>query len=310
METVTYYDLPLLKKSVWGIDIPLYYFVGGAAGAAMTLGAAIQLVCPNCPATRDLRELSKTCHWIGIAGSTAGAALLIHDLGRPERFLQMMRVFRPTSPMNMGVWILGGAAPAAITTGLLINRKGIAGRIGEAAGYASGIFGMGLAGYTGVLVANSAIPILQDARRWMPVLFAASAMSAAAGLIELFHQRSRAHRVVRLFGAVGRAAELAAAEMVVRSASDTPRVSLPLRTGPTGLLWKSASALTAAGLVLSLLPRRPKRVARLAGGLAAAGSLCLRLAVHYASQVSAGDARASFERQRQPQTIETNVTSS
>ncbi len=113
----------MLKQSVWSIDIPIYYFLGGTAGAALTLGAAIQLVSPR--GRHPLRRLSAICHWIGIAGSTAGAAFLIHDLGRPSRFLYMMRVFRPASPMNMGVWILAGAAPTAIATGLLVNRRGL-----------------------------------------------------------------------------------------------------------------------------------------------------------------------------------------
>src|SRR5581483_8675596 len=47
----TYYDRAVLKRSVWSIDIPLYYYVGGAAGAALTLGAAMQLACHSgaCP---------------------------------------------------------------------------------------------------------------------------------------------------------------------------------------------------------------------------------------------------------------------
>ena len=66
--TQTYYDRPLLKESVWGIDIPLYYFTGGAAGAALALGAAVQL-----GDNGDLRKFSKHCHWLGIIGSTIGA---------------------------------------------------------------------------------------------------------------------------------------------------------------------------------------------------------------------------------------------
>src|SRR5579871_1571195 len=137
--TQTYYDQPLLKESVWSIDIPIYYFLGGGAGAALVLGAALQLAPRRL--RRELRQLSGTCHWIGIIGSTAGAVFLIHDLGRPERLLHMLRVFRPSSPMNMGVWILSGAAPTAIATGLLINREGIPGKIGEVSGWLSGVFG-------------------------------------------------------------------------------------------------------------------------------------------------------------------------
>jgi len=294
----TYYGRPLLKESVWTADIPLYFFAGGAAGAALALGAAVQLGARGARARRELRKLSATCHWIGITGSTAGAALLIHDLGRPTRFLNMMRVFRPTSPMNMGTWILAGAAPTAITTGLFINRGGLLGRIGETAGYASGVFGVGLACYTGVLVANSAIPAWQESRRWLPVAFAGSAVSAAAGVLELFYEGGRAERITQKFGAIGRATEVAAAKLMERSASNVPRVGLPFRSGVSGALWKSAGVLTMASLVLSLIPGRSRTIRRLAGGLALGGSLCLRFAVQEIGQASARDARASFEMQR------------
>src|ERR1051325_8624248 len=160
---LTYYDRPMLKESVWSAEIPIYFFLGGTAEAALALGAAVQLMYR--PVRRDVRPLSKLCQWIGIIGSTAGAAFLIHDLGRPARFLYMMRVFRPTSPMNMGVWILSGAAPTAILTVLFLNRGGWLGKIGRWSGYVSGIFGAALAGYTGVLVANTAIPIWQQSGR-------------------------------------------------------------------------------------------------------------------------------------------------
>ena len=296
--SATYYGQPLLKRSVWSIDIPLYYFTGGAAGAAMVLGAAIQAGSCGTRADCHLRRMSVTCHWIGIIGSTAGAAFLIHDLGRPSRFLNMMRVFRPTSPMNMGAWILAGAAPTAIVTGLFINRPGVLGWIGEAAGYASGLWGAALSCYTGVLVAGSVIPVWQEARRWMPVLFAASAATTAASLLELFYEGPEATRITQVFGAFGRCIELAAADGVEQSASVVPRVGRPFRTGGTGFLWKTASVFTAASLVFSLLPGRSRRTRRVAGVLGAAGSLAMRFAVHYISHASARDARASFDLQR------------
>jgi formate-dependent nitrite reductase membrane component NrfD len=292
----TYYDRPMLKKSVWSIDIPIYYFLGGTAGAALTLGAAIQLVSPR--GKHPLRRVSAICHWTGIVGSSAGAAFLIHDLGRPSRFLYMMRVFRPTSPMNVGAWILAGAAPTAITTGLFVNRDGILGKIGEASGYLSGLFGAALAGYTGVLVANSAIPIWQRARSWVPVMFMASSASAAASVVEIISDDKRTHLITTAFGTAGRVAEIAATLQVDRSASAIPRVAAPLRTGPTALLWKGATALTGASLALSLWPRRSRAKSVVAGLLGIGGSLLLRFAVHYISNASARDPRASFQHQR------------
>jgi hypothetical protein len=200
--------------------------------------------------------------------------------------------------MNMGVWILSGSAPTAIATGLFINRSGRLGQIGEFTGYASGLFGAGLACYTGVLVANTALPIWQDSRRWLPVLFAASSASAAASIIELFYEGRAAQRITQIFGTIGRFAEIAAAKQMEGACGAVPRVGAPLREGASGRLWKASSVLTAASLVLSLAPGRSRWTQRIAGGLGAAGSLCLRLAVHYASRESARDARASFQHQR------------
>lgn len=292
----TYYGRPMLKESVWSVDIPIYYFLGGTAGAALTLGAAAQLVSPR--GKHPLRKLSAICHWTGIVGSTVGAAFLIHDLGRSSRFLYMMRVFRPTSPMNLGAWILAGAAPTAITTGLLVNRRGLLGEIGEATGYLSGLFGAALAGYTGVLVSNSAIPIWQDARRWVPVMFIASSASAAASIVEIVSGDRRTRVVTRIFGTAGRIAEIAATKQAERAASTTPKVAEPMREGRPGVLWKTATALTVASLGASFLPGRGRKAGIIAGMLGIAGSLCLRFAVHYISNASARDPKASFQQQR------------
>lgn len=292
----TYYERPAIKPSVWSIDIPIYYFLGGMAGAALTMGAAIQLASP--PGRHPLRRLSRLCHWTGIVGSTAGAAFLIHDLGRPSRFLFMMRVFRPKSPMNMGVWILGGAAPTAIATGLLINRRGLPGFLGEAAGYASGIFGAALAGYTGVLVSNTAIPLWQEARRWVPAMFVASSGSAAASIIGMLSADERSCRAIRIFGTAARVAEIVTVKQVERAASAIPKVAEPLQHGGPAIVWKVASGLTVASLAFSFAPMRGRTRTIVAGALGAAGSLCLRFAVHYLTNASARDPRATFHQQR------------
>jgi len=294
---VTYYGRPMIKPTVWGVDIPLYYYLGGAAGAAMTLGAAMQLASRDPIRRRELRKLSARCHWIGIIGSSIGGVFLIHDLGRPSRFLYMLRVFRPTSPMNMGAWILAFAAPGAISTGLFINRRGLLGALGEVSGYVSGLFGAALAGYTGVLVSNTVLPIWQQSRRWMPVLFVGSAATTAASILELFAEDEPARRVTEAFGTVGRLVEIAAAKKVEQLASAIPKVGEPFRQGAPGLLWKAASALTIASFVVSLLPSKSMKKRRLGGLLGAAGSLCLRFAVHYLGDASARDPKATIQLQ-------------
>src|SRR5947207_6984849 len=103
-----YYGIPLLKEPSWTWEIPLYFFVGGAAGAAAVVGSVAHYTGADRKIVRDAR-------WIAAAGSVISAALLISDLGRPARFLNMLRGFKPQSAMSMGVWKLGGFAAATST---------------------------------------------------------------------------------------------------------------------------------------------------------------------------------------------------
>jgi formate-dependent nitrite reductase membrane component NrfD len=293
----TYYDRPLLKPPVWKPYVPLYYFVGGTAGASLALAAAAQM-----DGSHELDRLIRSGHWIGIIGSSFGAALLIADLGRPSRFLYMMRVFRPSSPMNMGSWVLATVPAAAITAGLFVRRSGgILRWIGEAAGYGSGLAGLVLATYTGVLVSNTAVPVWQASRRMLPVLFGASATVSAGALYDLLYEHPRASRITYTFGLAGRVAELAAVIALERVVADVPTVARPLRRGVSGVLWRTATVLNAASLVTMLLRGQTRRGRLISGVLGLAGSLTLRFAVHEAGKASALDPLASFRRQRAQQ---------
>src|SRR5438270_9106457 len=103
-----YYGLPLLKEPVWTWEVPAYFFVGGAAGASAVLAAAAQLA-------GGREELVREARWVAAVGAALSAPLLIADLGRPERFLNMMRVFKLRSPISVGAWTLAafGTATAA-----------------------------------------------------------------------------------------------------------------------------------------------------------------------------------------------------
>jgi len=290
----TYYGRPLLKEPVWKVTIPLYYFVGGAAGASLVIGAAAQL-----DRSGKLDHLMRRCHWAGVIGSALCGLILIHDLGRPERFHHMLRVFRPTSPMNIGVWILTTLAPAAGVAALFANRGGLLGTLGDVSGIAAGVAGLGLATYTGVLVANTAIPVWQESRSILPILFGASAMASAGCLFDIAFDDPRARRVTYTFGAIGRTAELAASLMLEHRAARTAAlVAEPLKRGPSGMLWKTATALTAASLIVSLLPGKSRKKRIAAGVLGALGSLTLRYGIHMAGVASARDPKAAFRQQR------------
>ncbi len=289
-----YYDRPLLKEPVWGWHIPAYYFVGGIGGAALVMGAAAQLERGG-----RLNDFIRRCHGAGIFASLISGGLLIYDLGRPARFHHMFRVFRPTSPMNAGVWILSSVSPPAIFAALLSRRGGFPGFLGEISGVASGLAGLALSTYTGVLVANTAVPVWQESRRILPILFAASAMASAGSALDLASDDPRARKITYTFGTIGRAAELVSSAVMERQAARLgDRVARPLQHGASGALWKTAGMLTAGSLLLALLPGKSKKKRIAADVLGLAGSLCLRFGVHRAGVASARDARASFRQQR------------
>ncbi|PYV46424.1 MAG: formate dehydrogenase, partial [Acidobacteria bacterium] len=102
-----YYGIPLLKQPSWTWEIPLYFFVGGAAGASAVVGAIANY-------TGADRRLVRDARWIAAAGSIISPALLVSDLGRPSRFLNMLRVFKPQSPMSVGVWTLLGFSGGSV----------------------------------------------------------------------------------------------------------------------------------------------------------------------------------------------------
>ncbi|MBA3551448.1 MAG: polysulfide reductase NrfD [Actinobacteria bacterium] len=289
----TYYDRPVLKEPVWIWAVPAYFYAGGAAGAAATLGAAAQAI-----DSRGLEGLIRWCRWIAAAGTAAGTGLLIHDLGRPERFLNMLRVFRPTSALNIGSWVLAIATPMAAASALPLRRGGAAGRMANAAGLLSGITGLPLVGYTGVLLSNTAVPVWQESRRALPPLFVASAVSSAASLLALMSLAPEEHLVVRRFGVLGNLAELGAAAAFESQASRVERVGRPLREGLSGSLWTWAKAMTATSLCVSILPAGGRRLRLLSGLLGTAGGILLRFAVVSAGKASTRDPRATFHMQR------------
>src|ERR1051325_7084871 len=180
-DTPTYHELPLLKPPVWTWEVPAYFFVGGAAGAAAVLGAAAQLAGPK------NEKLVRDARWIAAIGAALSGPLLVSDLGRPERFLNMLRVFKPQSPMSVGAWTLavfGAGSTAAVFLPSKTLRNALA-----AVAAASGL---GMSTYTGVLIGATTVPVWKEHVDVLPVHFGASALGSAVSLLELRGHRSDA----------------------------------------------------------------------------------------------------------------------
>jgi hypothetical protein len=213
----------------------------------------------------------------------------------------MLRVFRPSSPMSVGSWVLASYAPAATISALLHERPGVLGRFSAAADAGAGVLGIPLAGYTAVLLANSAVPVWSETTASLPGLFMTSGVTAAASVLDLLPMNDVEARVVRRYGLLGKVAEIGFAEAVQRDAERVERVGRPLREGVSGALWRVAKSLTWASLGLSLVSRKRPTVRRTAGVLGALGTLATRFAVFEAGKASARDPRATFHLQRSQQ---------
>lgn len=289
----TYYDRPMLQEPVWEWAIPMYYYVGGLAGASLVVGAACQV-----RGRKKFGRLIRLCRWVGFVGACVSGGLLIYDLGKPSRFFNMLRVFRPTSPMNIGAWILSAVGGTSSMALLLDCREGVLGGIGEAAGYAAGVFGTGLATYTGVLISNTAVPVWQESRTVLPALFGASALLSFGSFFDFLEQNNSEAAITRTIGNIGRLGEFAAARVLQKRANKVPRVGRPFRRGVTAFLWHAAEVITVASFVVSVWPKPAKSRRIAAGVLGTLGSLLLRYTVEHAGTVSARDPRASFHLQR------------
>src|SRR5205085_1727437 len=163
------------------------------AGAAAVVGAAAQIAGADHDFVNDAR-------WIAAAGAVLSGPLLVADLGRPERFLNMLRVFKVQSPMSVGAWTLtafGTFASAALFAEEMAKRTHLPVRIlGDAAGILSAATGLVMATYTGVLIGATSIPVWSKHVSVLPIHFGTSALVSAVSMLELLGHDEEALNVL------------------------------------------------------------------------------------------------------------------
>ena len=282
----SYYGRPVIKPPVWKTpDVPLYLFLGGAAGSSALLGTMAELT--GRPALARVAQLTAG------GGALTSVAFLIHDLGRPARFLYMLRVFKPTSPLSVGSWILAPfSALATATAGAhLLGRFP---RLRLLTGVGAAVLGGPMTTYTAALIADTAVPSWHVAHRQLPFAFAGSAMAAGGGISVACAPPDEAGpaRKVAMAGAL---VELGMMHQVEHGHG---LVSEPYRTGRAGKLLRAARACTATGAVLTLTAGRRRSPAMVGGALLAAGSALTRFGVFDAGMASATDPKYTVEPQR------------
>jgi hypothetical protein len=269
-----YYEQPLLKKPQWTPLIPLYFFVGGATGVLGVIGSLADVLADN-------EELARRARWMALAGTGISSALLIVDLGKPSRFLNMLRVFKPQSAMSIGSWVLSGfgaSAAAASLADLLRAQPGTQGLVTflRATGRTGCVlFGIPLHNYTGVLLGASVIPAWNNRIRSLPREFGMSGLQSAVSLLELDGETG--NQALNILGILSAAFESWEGIDLLRTRASELR---PTKRGWSGFLVQLAGTLSGpvpiALRLASLFVNDKRRLRRLAALSGIAGSLLMR----------------------------------
>ena len=283
-----YYQQHLLKEPQWTPLVPLYFFVGGASGSLGVIGSLADLIGENDDLARKARHMAT-------AGSIISSVLLIADLGRPSRFLNMLRIFKPQSAMSVGSWVLSGFSAFAAASTLAdildtqVDGSPIATFLRTVGRTGCTVLGMPFHNYTGVLIGATAIPVWNNRVRSLPREFGMSGLQSAVSLLELAGETDS--NALNAIGLVAAAFETWEGIELLRTHD---RELAPTKEGPTGALIQTAGILSGplpiALRLASLLAPKKKRCLRQAAAISGIiGSLCLRYGWVAAGTASARD---------------------
>jgi hypothetical protein len=283
----SYYGRPIIKAPIWEVAVPWYFFLGGLAGASAALGLGARVV--------GNERLARNATFAGAAAIGVSPILLTADLGRPERFYNMFRLIKVTSPLSVGTWILSGCGTAlGIAAGC--EALGILPRVKLAAQTVAGLLGLPLTTYTAALVANTAVPVWHEARRELPFVFAGSAAASAGAAVAITTPPGQAAAARRL-AVVGALLELAATKAMETRLGEL--VGEPYRQGAAGRFTRLAKGCSGAGATIVALAGRRRTASAVGSALLLAGSLFERMAVYQAGSQSAADPKYTVVPQRE-----------
>ncbi|MGO1353630.1 MAG: NrfD/PsrC family molybdoenzyme membrane anchor subunit [Brachybacterium tyrofermentans] len=295
----SYYGRPVVKAPPWRAPIAVYLFLGGLAGGSGILATGAQLT--------GRPMLRRTARLTALGALGVGTVALIEDLGRPERFLNMMRTLKISSPMSVGTWILGSFGAVSGVVGAIEVDRMTGERIPlgplrplvhgaeTPAALAQAALGPLLASYTGALLGDTAVPTWAAGRKHLSALFVSSATLATGGAAMLTAPVSET-RPARLLAVAGVAGDVASLHAM--KASMHPLEAEPLETGRPGTMLRWAERLAVAGAVGTVLGGRHRAVAAVSGAALLAASALTRFGVLEAGLESVKDPRRVIEPQK------------
>ncbi|HLG70422.1 MAG TPA: NrfD/PsrC family molybdoenzyme membrane anchor subunit [Chloroflexota bacterium] len=282
----TYYGLPVLKRPHWKWEIVLYFWIGGIAAGASVIAAIADLF-----GDEEDRRAAKAGRLIALPLMAVAPALLIKDLGRPERFLNMLRVFKVKSPMSMGTW---GLTTFGTFAGLsafleLLPFHGLR----KLAGLLGAPFALFVGGYTGVLISATAIPIwFKNRLLWGPTFLASAFSTGIAAVQAALALAGTPSEKLHQADTLALAAE---AGLLGSSLTRLGDAGAPLTKGRWSTLFLPGALGLGVGLPLLLgLFRGGRTLALIRSLCVLVGGLALRACVIYAGKDSADDPQAYF----------------
>jgi DMSO reductase anchor subunit len=286
-EIRSYHGQPVLKQPTWTWEIPCYFFTGGLGGASATVAYLSEL--------RGDTDTGRRAWAVAFVGLSASPALLISDLGRPGRFLNMLRMVKVTSPMSIGSWIL---TATATSTAIAAAHAwlGLSPGLSRVARPLAALLGLPLSSYTAALIANTAVPVWHEARTTLPFVFVAGAgLSTGAALLLVTPVDDAA--VARRLAFGGGLADLALTELMKRRLG---RHEQAYKSNPAHRFDRAAAAAISAGTgLLAIRGRRSRTAAAGAGALLLVGALSTRWSVYKAGFASAADPASVIGPQRE-----------
>ncbi len=286
-EVRSYHGQPVIKEPTWTWEIPCYFFTGGLAGASAGLAYLAEL--------RGDEVLSRRAWAVSLIGIGVSPLLLISDLGRPTRFLNMLRMFKVTSPMSVGSWILS-VSGATTTVAAAHSWLGLFPRLCKVARPTAAVFGLPLSTYTAALVANTAVPVWHEARLTLPLVFGSGAglSAGAATMIATPVQHAGPARRLAVGGAI---AEIAGNELMRRRLAEHGG---PYQQDAPAKFGDIARGCLIAGSALSVIRgSSSRRAAAAAGALLLSGALSARWSVFKAGFDSVSDPKYVIGPQRE-----------
>lgn len=314
-EGASYYNHPMIKKPTWKWFIPLYFFIGGVGAGVALIGGLADLL-----GGERHRATVRHARYIALIAAIISPVLLILDLGRPQRFHHMLRVFKVSSPLSVGTWILlafgvtsgAQAARQAAEDNFILKRESFLGRLarllpGKPLSLAQVTLGLGLGGYTGVLLSATAIPLWATAGVLMGPLFLATAVASGAAALALLAGLRRgtpddddARADVETIATLSTATQLGLE--IARETMTPHAIAKPLRQGTWATVYRVGAV--GGGMLMPLALRLPAQVrgrpvgraiAVTAATLTLAGALAERFAIVEAGKQSADDPQAYQE---------------